>query len=174
MVLEARREAHVLAARHAHGHLRRGRIVRGRSGDCALTAAGTVQGGLESAQKLRTTWAALRDAGLTEELERTKKEVELKQKQLEGAGLAATESQHAELERLKQQAEILAKQKAIGDAALEPGDRQNALLKQQVDLLKSQKELSEATRTLQAEQELYNLRLEIERLEAEKKRRDSQ
>ena len=37
----------------------------------------TIQGGLESAQKMRSAWAGLRDAGLSEELERTKKEVEL-------------------------------------------------------------------------------------------------
>jgi chromosome segregation ATPase len=141
--------------------------------DTLVSLPGTVSGALENAQKIRSTWATLRDSGLDEELARTKKEVELKQQQLSAAGLAATESQSAELERLKQQAEILGQQKLIGDAALDPGAREISRLKQQIDQLKNQKDISVSTRELQAEHELYTVRLEVERLQADKAQRDN-
>jgi hypothetical protein len=134
----------------------------------------TVAGAVENAQKLRTAWVGLRGAGLSEELDRAKKEVELHQQKQTAAGLAATDTDYAELERLKQQADLLAKKKAIGDAALDTDARAITALKNQIDLLKGQKDLSEATRTLRSEQELYSLRLEIERLKDEKTRRDNE
>lgn len=135
---------------------------------------GTVATSLEQAQKIRTAWATLQSSGLDQQLAKVKKQVELKQQQLTATGLSATEGQSAELERLKQQAEILAQRKAIGDAGLDDGAREITALKQQVDLLKGQKDFSEASRSLTAEHELFELRLEIERLKAEKEKADNQ
>ena len=129
-----------------------------------------ISSGLDEAKKIRTTWGDLQSLQLDQQLARTKKEVELKQQQLAKAGLVATETDWAELERLKQRAEILAQRKAIGDASLDDSAREVTALKQQVEALKAQKDLAEATRTLAAEQELSGLRLEIERLEAEQAR----
>lgn len=151
------------------------------AGSSAAAVAGTlgelpetVAGSLETATKIRASWVGMHDARLDEELARTKKDIELKQQQLTAAGLAATSDQHAELARLTQQADMLAKRKLIGDAGLDAGARNVSALKQEVELLKGQKDLSEAARGLAAEQQLYELRLEIERLKAEKDRRDNQ
>ena len=66
---------------------------------------------LESFTKASDSLNSLRQKNLEYELARTKQEVELKEKQLAAAGLAATEVDFAKLESLKQQVEIIEKQK---------------------------------------------------------------
>src|SRR5262249_48603862 len=79
--------------------------------DTAGQIPGTVSSSLAEASKIRTEVDALRDRGIDRQLDQLKKQIDLKNQELTLAGLSATEAQHTELERLKQQAEILQQQK---------------------------------------------------------------
>jgi hypothetical protein len=108
---------------------------------------GSLQAGvaasLEHARKIMDQASALRGMGLDQELERVKKQVQLKQAELEKAGLAATSDSFDELARLKRRAEILTQRKALGDLTLanDDGAAEIASLKQQIELLKARHEL---------------------------------
>lgn len=109
---------------------------------------GTVSGSLEEAAKIRKQVSAFQSTGLEEELARVKQEVELKEKELTRAGLAATENDRAKLERLKQRAELLQQRKSIRDSQPpapaqppNPTATEIANLKQQVELLKLQSQM---------------------------------
>jgi hypothetical protein len=124
-----------------------------RQSDSAAAAAATTLGSLpatvadslEAAGKIRSGLASLRAGGVEEELSRVKTEVELKQQELARAGLAATQKDHDELERLKQRAEILEQRKKIHeDTAIpvtDPAGTEISDLKQQVELTRLQLEL---------------------------------
>jgi hypothetical protein len=129
---------------------------------------GTVSDALEHSQKIIDQAAALRRAPLEHRLTEAKDEADLKQQEITKAGLLATEEDYAELERLKQQADILAQRKAIADATATPdaGAAELAGMKQQIEVLNAKRELAVANRELEAETELGGLRLEIERLKA--------
>lgn len=129
------------------------------SASAAATTLGSlpeaVSGGLEQAAKVRTQLATLTSADLDAQLSRAKKRVELKQQELTAAGLTATEKDHAELERLKQEAEMASKRKSIvtdtaKPAAPDPSATEIASLKQQVELMKLRLEL-ERLRTYRAD-----------------------
>ncbi len=138
-------------------------------GELAGSLPSTVASGLEQSTKLWDSVSSLRSKALDERLATLKKQVELKQNEITAAGLEATESDAAELERLKQQAAILDNQKAIGESslALSPSGQDLARLQQEIELLKAQRETSVSERHLTAESELADLRLEIERLKTE-------
>jgi hypothetical protein len=96
---------------------------------------GTVSGSLEQAVKIRTQVAALRSSELDRQLDQAKKRVELKQQELTAAGLKATEKDAAELERLKQQAEMADKRKALETPpAPSEAATELAALKQEIEL----------------------------------------
>jgi hypothetical protein len=95
--------------------------------------------------------------------------VELKQQQIAAAGLEATQDDAAELERLRQKADILETRKGIGETslALDPAAQEVLALQQEIGLLKATRQASAAGRALAAELQFGDLRLEIERLRVE-------
>jgi hypothetical protein len=115
--------------------------------DTMAAVPGTVTGSLEQSKKFLDDVYALRSHGLDSRLATVKKQVELKQQEITESGLLATESSYAELEQLKQEAEILQQKKAIGDLS-SPPDTNAALmadLRQQIELLKLKQELTVLT-----------------------------
>jgi hypothetical protein len=101
-----------------------------------------VVGSLEQSKKLLDGISALRTQGLDSRLATLKTQVELKQQEITESGLLATEASFGELQRLKQEAEILQQKKTIGDltAAPDPNASLLADLKQQIELLSAQQE----------------------------------
>lgn len=81
--------------------------------DTAQALPGTAAAGLEQAKKLSDDASALRNRSIDARLAELKNEVAIKQQEISLAGLHATEAQAAELERLKQQEQILKEQQAI-------------------------------------------------------------
>jgi hypothetical protein len=142
--------------------------------DAASSLPGAIAGGLDESKKVLDALSGLRERGLDEQLDRVKKEVELKQHELAYGDLLATEGSRAELERLKQQAAMLEQRKAIAGALPDEDVRQLARLTQQVDVAKSEQGLLVAQRQLDAESELNDLRLEVERLKAQKELADAE
>ena len=110
-----------------------------------------------------------RDDPWREQLATTKKQVELKQQQIAAAELEATQDDAAELERLRQKADILETRKGIGETslALDPAAQEVLALQQEIGLLKATRQASAAGRALAAELQFGDLRLEIERLRVE-------
>lgn len=106
--------------------------------------------------------AALRTKSLFQEVDRAKKQLELKQTEIAAAGLAATEGDQLELLRLQQQVQL-----ADAFAKLRPDALAAVELKTQTDLVNAQRELDVARRQLQTETDLAELRAQIERLQAE-------
>jgi len=94
-------------------------------------------------------------------LARLKARVELKENELKAAGLLATQERYAELEALKQQVQL-----AEAKLALDPVTSVTQQLERQTKHVDALRENSVAKRQLQAESELTELRLEIERLKA--------
>jgi hypothetical protein len=114
----------------------------------ALGAApATVASTLESVGKITDQLNAMTNKGLEHTLARTKMEVELKQQELSRAGLTATATDYAELERLKQQADLLEKRKALGLIATpaDPVATQLADLRNQVALARLRGQLDRLT-----------------------------
>jgi hypothetical protein len=125
-------------------------------------ASGAISAGLENASKIGSTWQGLRDSTSERRLTQLKTQVELKEQEIKAAGLAATEAQSAELERLKQEVAI-----NEAHADLDPATLEAASLQREKVLLDARREESVARRQLQAESELAEMRLEIERLKAQ-------
>lgn len=113
----------------------------------ALSALGaapaTVASSLEAVGKISDQLNALTNKGLEQTLARTKAQTELKQQELTSAGLAATTTDYAELESLKQQADLLEKRKALGliTTSEDPVLTQIATLRNQVILARLQRAL---------------------------------
>jgi len=99
----------------------------------------SVASSLETASKIADAVDKIRVRPSERAIARVTKQVELKQKELELSGLAATEADYAELLRLTQEAELLEKRKEIAGyspAAPSGVDREIAALKQEIELLK--------------------------------------
>ncbi|NUU19061.1 hypothetical protein HP550_17570 [Cellulomonas humilata] len=128
----------------------------------AAQVPGVVSTGLTTASTLRTTWQTLGDVDEQRRLAELQRQIDLREKELKLAGLGATEAQHVELARLKQQAELIAARGAVSPTAQE-----TATVVQNTALLDALRGASQASRELQAETELSELRLEIERLQAQ-------
>lgn len=100
---------------------------------------GKVTGSVEDAVKIRKGLGELGSQGLAEELSRVKQEAEKKQQEITLAGLTATAQDKAELERLKDQAELLEQRRKIGeagghpDAATDLGSRKQQLEREKLE-----------------------------------------
>lgn len=120
-----------------------------------------IESGLESAGKIASSWQSIQDNKADHELARLKAQVELKENELKAAGLLATQERYAELEALKQQVQL-----ADAKLALDPLASVTQQLQRQTKHVDALRENAVAKRQLQAESELTELRLEIERLKA--------
>lgn len=109
---------------------------------------------LDQAGQAQDKLQAIADHDAIAELERLKREVEHKQKEIELSGLAATEGDYAELKRLEQRASILeaGRKVAVGEATSDEVAGEIAVLKQQL-------EHAEANRELTTEQLLSEVRI---------------
>jgi hypothetical protein len=114
---------------------------------------------LEQAGKFYDQVYALRSKSLDQEVGRAKKMLELKQNENAAAGLAATQADYAEQERLKQQVDI-----AQNISKLHPEALATPSLKAQTDLLDAQDVVGHQ---LQTDQDLADVRAEVERRRAE-------
>lgn len=100
---------------------------------------GKVASSVEDAVKMRKGLGELGSQGLAEELSRVKQEAEKKQQEITLAGLTATAQDKAELERLKEQAELLEQRRKIGeagaypDAATQMGGRKQQLEREKLE-----------------------------------------
>lgn len=104
----------------------------------------TVAQALETTNKIADQYGNLSDKRIELALARAKDEHDLKQKQIELSGLNATEADHAELQRLKQQLDLLKTQKEMAGfspATPDVTELEIARLKQEVELLKAQRQL---------------------------------
>jgi hypothetical protein len=143
--------------------------------EAAQGAPAALAGGLEQSKKIYDQLDALRSRSLDQRLARLKKEVELKQQEIAQAGLLATQGSTSELERLKQEAEILEKRKTIAgyDEPLADGAATElAGIERQVELLTARQALAAAQRALESDSEHADLWQEIERLRAEREQAD--
>lgn len=113
----------------------------------AITALAALPAGvatsLETAAKISDQLDGLRNKSLDHELARTKKAVELQEQQLTKKGLDATEADYAKLVRLKQEADIMDKETALGRRSVPPDPvaAEIAELKRQVELLRLRQQL---------------------------------
>lgn len=138
--------------------------------------AETVQGvpasiaaSLEQSKKIYDQVDGLRNRTLDQKLARIKKEVELKQQEILKDDLLATSSQHAELERLKQQAAILEQSKLIAGYGPPSADAvELATLTKKVELLSAKYELAVVERAIASEAALGDVWSRLEQLEAQK------
>jgi hypothetical protein len=120
----------------------------------------SVVSGLEQAGKLRDQVAALQDKEREQQLARAKREVELKQQELELAGLTATEADFAELKRLEQEATLLEKRRSVATASATSDE-----VAGEVARLTQQLELADARRAARIEEELREVKDTLARLE---------
>jgi AcrR family transcriptional regulator len=112
------------------------------------------------AGKLRDQLAALQDKDREQQLARAKREVELKQKQLELAGLTATEADYAELKRLEQEATLLEKRRSVATASATSDEDAGKIAR-----LTQQLELADTQRAARTEAELREVKDVLARLE---------
>jgi hypothetical protein len=131
----------------------------GAIADAAKDAPAAIAGGLEQAKNAFAQVDALRSRGIDQQIARLTKQVELKQQEIAQAGLTATQGSAAELERLKQQVDILTQKKAIGDfhPAADPVTDQIAELKKQIDLTTAQQQLATLQNTAASNDRLAEL-----------------
>lgn len=131
---------------------------------------GTVTASLEGAVKARTALSALRSADVADDLDRKTKLVAIKSKELELAGLNATDDQYVELAKLKQDLEFATTNKGLRDNAAptaDPAAAHLAEVKAKLELLETERSVLVATRRLESEAELGGLRTELARITAE-------
>jgi hypothetical protein len=149
---------------HEGGTLASYTYAASSSAEAVGTALGelpaSVVSGLEQAGKLRDQVAALQDKQREQQLARAKREVELKQQELELAGLTATEADYAELKRLEQEATLLEKRRSVATASATSDE-----VAGEVARLTQQLELADARRAARIEEELRELKDALARLE---------